>query len=162
MGEDVENRAPADLKNLKQAFPKADEAKLRKLVDDLKAALKADDENVDDIMDEANEILDGHGVEAVQGDERVSAFWQRTILLYVNLGDTYDTTLCYSTEDNEFFVGSWGDFVEAWEAEGDEDEDEDDKEEDEEEEEEEDDDEDEGEDEDADLEETGGLESTEE
>lgn len=68
---------------------------------------------VEDAMKWANKILGGYGVENIR-DERnfVSHYWQDTVLLYVNMGDTYDPTLCYDTDDKEYFIGSWGDFVE--------------------------------------------------
>jgi hypothetical protein len=33
-------------------------------------------------------------------------------LSYVNMGDTYDTTLLYDHKTGRFSVGSWGDIVE--------------------------------------------------
>ena len=51
-----------------------------------------------------SDLIDGHGVESVSlatGDE----------LAYVNKGDTYDATLCY-TEERGYFVSSWGDVAE--------------------------------------------------
>jgi len=32
--------------------------------------------------------------------------------MYVNMGDTYDTTLIYDYKTNRFVVSSWGDIVE--------------------------------------------------
>jgi hypothetical protein len=67
----------------------------------------------EDAMKRADELLSGYGVESIRDERRwVSHFWQDTALLYVNMGDTYDDTLCYDTYKKEFFVGSWGDFVE--------------------------------------------------
>jgi hypothetical protein len=129
-------------KELLKAFPSLESVEAQKLADRLKAAVDADDpEQVDDVMDAVNEAVDGHGVESINGtDYQVDKYWMDTILLYVNLGDTYDTTLLYDTENNEFSIGSYGDFVEKWENE-----EEDDEEDDEEEEETEEDDESDGE-----------------
>ena len=57
------------------------------------------------IMEAANEILGGYGVEGIRDS-------QDDWLSYVNMGDTYDETLLYDSGLNEFKFGSWGDFVE--------------------------------------------------
>lgn len=63
--------------------------------------------------EKANKILDGFGVEFVGVADRS--------LKYINLGDTYTTTICAEETDdgdNESpFIGSWGDWVEATEQE---------------------------------------------
>lgn len=123
---------------LRKAFPDIDSKKLEDLAAELACpdnTSRDDDEfleAVNDAMDAANKILDGHGVEGVSGEGAdLGKYWRDTILLYVNLGDTYDKTVCYDTDEEEFFIGSWGDFIEKWESE----EEDDDKEEEEEEEE---------------------------
>lgn len=131
------------LKDLTKAFPKIDPEKLRELAEALakpdKVAEDDDDfvKAVDEAMEKANEVLDGHGVEAAAGEgSDLGKYWRDTILLYVNLGDTYDTTVCFDPDEEDFFVGSWGDFIEEWEKEDDEDEDEEEEDDEEEEEEE--------------------------
>ncbi len=58
-----------------------------------------------------NKMIGGHGVEAVNGNGP-GGYWMDSVLHYVNMGDTYRPTICYDTNANEFFVGSWGDWVE--------------------------------------------------
>jgi hypothetical protein len=69
-----------------------------------------------DAMDMADIMLDGHGVEAIRGDDRegtpYGSFWQDTVALYVNRGGTYDTTLVYDVGMDRIEVGSWGGWVE--------------------------------------------------
>lgn len=48
------------------------------------------------------ELIGGFGIEAL-GDKYE----------YVNMGDTYATTLIYSSDQDRLFIGSWGDFVES-------------------------------------------------
>lgn len=68
-----------------------------------------------------NEILGGHGVEAIQeGDGYIRRrrfhhdydrhFWRDTVLLYVNQGDTYAPTLAYDVREDRFIITSWGDW----------------------------------------------------
>lgn len=54
-------------------------------------------------------VLNSAGsVEALFGPDSCT----RPVLLYINLGDTYDTTLLYEPSKNRFSVGSWGDYAE--------------------------------------------------
>jgi len=75
-------------------------------------------DNPDEILDTLNEKLGGYGVESIT-DERawVSSYYGDIIGLYVNMGDTYDKTVVYDTENKEYLVTSWGDFYEGWESE---------------------------------------------
>ena len=66
---------------------------------------------VDDILDMANDLLDGHGVEAIRGDYHVDNYYGDIVALYVNMGDPYVPTLLYNTERGSFYVGGYGDWV---------------------------------------------------
>jgi len=50
----------------------------------------------------ANDAMKGYGVE--------SLYPEYPSFYYVNMGDTYDTTLYYN--GNSIMIGSWGDYVE--------------------------------------------------
>lgn len=56
-----------------------------------------------DILGHADYMMSGNGVERISG---------RPGLMFVNMGDTYDTTLIYDYKTNRFVVSSWGDIVE--------------------------------------------------
>ena len=72
---------------------------------------KADAQRLKDMMDTgaprilqaADRMMSGNGVERISG---------RPGLMFVNMGDTYDTTLIYDYKTNRFVVSSWGDIVE--------------------------------------------------
>jgi len=67
----------------------------------------------DTALNFANKVMNGYGVEAVRDENIwVDNYWHNTGLLYVNMGDTYKTTLCYDTDKGTFFIGSWGDWAE--------------------------------------------------
>jgi hypothetical protein len=70
--------------------------------------------NQDEIaMEMFNELLDGFGVEAIRSEgEHVDNYHFDIVATYVNMGDTYNTTVVYDTIDKRFMVTSWGDFVE--------------------------------------------------
>jgi len=55
-----------------------------------------------------NEIIEGHGVEAIWGPE--SDTWPEAA--YVNTGDCYNATLMYDYRDKRVRVTTVGDFVE--------------------------------------------------
>ena len=69
---------------------------------------------VDRALEAANELLDGHWVEAisVEGD----SYTARPRIVYVNQGDTYTATLL--RVGGSWRVGSWGDALEALERRG--------------------------------------------
>lgn len=61
-----------------------------------------------DLLEEADNFLSSiglaHGVESLYPE--FPSFY------YVNLGDTYDSTLLYNGSTGNLYVGAWGDFVE--------------------------------------------------
>lgn len=73
---------------------------------------------VDEILEEANKILHGFGVEPITDENAfVNKYYYDIIGLYVNMGDTYDRTLVFDTEKQKFLITSWGDFYEKWQSE---------------------------------------------
>lgn len=88
----------------------------------LKNAVTARREGLHEVVDknlkEVNDFINGFGVESVTAEDyQVDNYYYNIIALYINMGDTYDTTIVYDTENNEFEVSSWGDWFERWESE---------------------------------------------
>lgn len=69
-------------------------------------------DGVDEQLDRLNTALDGFGIEAIEGAEERSNYYGNIVALYVNMGDTYDTTLLYDVPHRRFIQTSWGDWVE--------------------------------------------------
>ena len=68
-------------------------------------------------LDLVNKVIRGFGVEAVRGEGyEVDRYYYDCIALYVNTGDTYNVTVLYDTERNKFYVTSWGEWYEEWQA----------------------------------------------
>lgn len=63
-------------------------------------------------LEKFNEKMEGFGVESVNIDEFWSPYWGQCALLYVNMGDTYIPTLCYSPITDKFYRSDWGSLVE--------------------------------------------------
>lgn len=104
------------------AFPQLPKADADKLARSIQRASYPG--AVDKALDLANKLLGGYGVEAITDPDRhVSNYYMGIIALYVNMGDTYTTTLIYDTEQREFFLTDYGSWLEAAEAEREEDED---------------------------------------
>jgi hypothetical protein len=65
---------------------------------------------VDLKMNVLNKLIDGCGVEAInhpddyRGDNSVE---------YVNMGDTYESTICHDNRTGKFLISCWGDFFES-------------------------------------------------
>ena len=60
-----------------------------------------------------NEILEGHGTEAIFSDGHVSPD-----AVYINMGDTYNTTLLYDCVRGRWLITCWGNWLEAQEKRG--------------------------------------------
>jgi hypothetical protein len=73
---------------------------------------------IDKALDLANELLEAHGVEAIHSGSVWDGYYCDIACLYVNRGDTYDTTLLYDTARGIFLVQSYGDWIERAERRG--------------------------------------------
>jgi len=66
------------------------------------------------VMCALNEILEGYGVEAIREEDAwVDNFHMDIVAVYVNMGDSYTATILLDHEENEYFVTSYGDWVES-------------------------------------------------
>ena len=63
-------------------------------------------------LEACNEILDGHGIEALTGEDWGSSYFGDIQALYVNMGDSYLPTLIYDCQNKSWHVDCVGDFVE--------------------------------------------------
>jgi hypothetical protein len=62
-----------------------------------------------EMIDEAlNHVLDGYGIEAIWGESVTP------VAVYVNMGETYTTTLLYDCIKQVWVLTSWGDWVERY------------------------------------------------
>lgn len=103
---------------LKAAFPGLSDAVVRGLIKDFNHAISEGPELIERALQAASELIGGFGVEALQPENaHVDEYWFSTVALYVNMGDAYAKTILYDTENGTFEIGSWGDFIEAWELE---------------------------------------------
>jgi hypothetical protein len=119
------------IEELRQVFPTIESIKLiltKKLIDGLEVEeLIEFDSNIKWIlkcynypqkieltMNAINEMLEGFGVESIIVENyHVDNFWRNTIGLYVNMGETYASTIVYDVENKEYQLTSWGDFYES-------------------------------------------------
>jgi hypothetical protein len=67
---------------------------------------------VDTVLEIANTMLNGHGVEVVH-DSEWSNYYCDIGLLFVNMGDSYAITLLFDTRRKRFYACSIGDYVES-------------------------------------------------
>ncbi len=69
-----------------------------------------------DRLEAINKLLKGYGTEAIRGDWQ-NGYWGDIVACYVNMGDTYTTTVLHVRGDwsggkSRFIVSSFGDWVE--------------------------------------------------
>jgi hypothetical protein len=62
------------------------------------------------MLSEVSKFIGACGVEYIEPAE--PSQYEDRGLYYINVGDTYITTLCYDSEKNRIIVSSWGDIVE--------------------------------------------------
>ena len=60
-------------------------------------------------LETADKIIHGQGVEEIIGHPNGEI---ATIAMYVNMGDTYSSTIIYDCLTDKFYVGTWGDWYE--------------------------------------------------
>lgn len=67
---------------------------------------------VDDLLEETNHAIGGHGVEAIRSNKFWDPYYLDIAALYVNLGDPYTTTLLYDVGSKQFYVIDYAEWVE--------------------------------------------------
>lgn len=63
-------------------------------------------------MEALSELLGGYGVEAIESDAYIDSFYGNFIAEYINLGDSYATTIVLCHERSVFKLTSAGDYIE--------------------------------------------------
>lgn len=90
--------------------------KLQDVVNNLNGHKKIiEPDMVDEIMEILNDRMGGFGIEALRGDVN-DKYYGDVIALYIDMGDTYARTVIYDTQEKEFHLKSWGDFMENYEG----------------------------------------------
>lgn len=64
------------------------------------------------VIDFADKVIGGYGVEAIRGNEHPGGYWFGSVAIYVNTGDTYSATVLFDTIKHRYYLTSFGDFVE--------------------------------------------------
>ena len=120
------------MKQLREAFPTIDGIKLllvKKIINKELESNELDefDSNIKWIkqcfhrpsdqeleMNAINELLEGHGIESIKLEGAyVNRYWGACVATYVNMGDTYTTTIVFNTVNQSYELTSWGDFYES-------------------------------------------------
>ena len=70
-----------------------------------------DQKMVDSLLSTANKVMEGHGIEAIRGKYH-DRYYGDIVGLYVNMSDTYNTTVLFDTVKRRFLVTDMGAFVE--------------------------------------------------
>ena len=98
------------VKRLREAFP-GKALRLRAIMEEC----GDQGEELEGTMDQLDTVLDGHGVELISGSGDTAAndsYFPDVQALYVNMGDTYNTTIVYDLVDERYLLTTMGDEVE--------------------------------------------------
>lgn len=98
------------------AMFKLELSQAKKLVSMMQSAQRG--KEVDAVLDYADKLLEGHGVEAIRGENITDGYYGDIVALYVNMGDTYNATILFDVDRHKFYATSYGDWVEAYENSG--------------------------------------------
>lgn len=74
------------------------------------------DDAADAVLTQADDYLNGYGVETIRNPDDWDSYYGDCIALYANAGDTYTPTVLYDPRDESWWVGSWGDWYERYES----------------------------------------------
>lgn len=73
---------------------------------------------VERALDDISRLIGGHGVEVINGEHHRAGYWADAVVVYVNQGEVYESTVIYDTQRDVWEVISWGDWVERAERRG--------------------------------------------
>lgn len=73
------------------------------------------DEGGKDALQQADRLLEHHGTEEIRDEDVWDNYYGDAVALYSNSGDTYNVTVIYDIEEGEFYLTSYGDWLEAYE-----------------------------------------------
>jgi hypothetical protein len=72
-----------------------------------------------ELMQRVNTLIGGHGIEGVEAENyQIDNYYYDFVFDYVNMGDTYATTVIHDHIDSEFVVTTVGDQIEYLESKG--------------------------------------------
>jgi hypothetical protein len=104
---------PISKKQIKSNFRDVNDADAHLLSLMIQEAEKqSNDPERQEIIEYANRVVHGHGVEEIRGTKSTSKFWTDAVAVYVNTGDTYTPTILYDTIKRKFYLTDYGSFVE--------------------------------------------------
>lgn len=93
------------IKNLEKIFKISREE--AKEIDSLMTGIrKVSGNKVDKMLKRINKLIGGYGVEPIRNES------QETVALYINMGNTYDTTILFNRKTKMPMITTMGDFVE--------------------------------------------------
>jgi hypothetical protein len=65
--------------------------------------------SVNSAMNLVDKTIHGHGIEEIVGFQNSHT---KTVGMYVNMGESYASTIIYDCLANKFYVGTWADWME--------------------------------------------------
>ena len=95
---------------LLEAFPR--DLTLHQAREIAKAMKTTYGKKADELLNQIDRAIDGHGIEAIRGEELRGGWFQDIVALYVNTGDTYNATVVYDAIADRWHVTTMGDWVE--------------------------------------------------
>ena len=110
------------IQTLMRIFPKLTASEARDLAMIMRRA--DSDKSAEQALKKISEVTGSYGVEVINGPHFRRNYWANALLAYVNVGDTYQGTVGFETENareygyGRFILlpGGWGSWVEWYES----------------------------------------------
>ena len=68
-------------------------------------------EDIEVAMEKLDFLIEGSGVETINGEEEEDDYWLDTKAIYVNIGDPELKTIFYSVEDEEWYCKTYNEYI---------------------------------------------------
>lgn len=69
-------------------------------------------QGAEETIEKLSVMMDAYDYESITSLNTWQKYWQDTVAIYVNMGDTYITTIIFNTVEDKFEVGSIGNWIE--------------------------------------------------
>ena len=106
-----------NVKDVLKAFEKEiDEDQAKEVLDLMK--YPGSPSKASDNLEKIDKLIDGYGVEAINSEDYYTDYFTDAMAVYVNMGDTYASTVLFDTDEREFLLTTVGDWQKQKEKDG--------------------------------------------
>lgn len=95
-----------------EAFPDLSEEVARRLAEDAQGSYG---KKAEAFLEKVSDAIGGFGTEVIRSEGVWDSYYGDIVAEYVNTGDAYSATILHDIEDDELYLTTYGDWLQAWE-----------------------------------------------